>query len=233
MFWQTIARLEGQLNAQHATIEAFAIERDFLKSQSGTERRKREETERINADLQKRVSIPELRRSDMDFCASEINSLYIATHKWSSVCSDICSFLTNVNVAQVDRAYDEANSSSGRSTLSLEISEDRRRMKEATLTRLQDDISSLNRKLEALQDENTTIRSKATREVTKARHDIDNLKADLDSLRKERDDIDNKHKTTIHKLQTTSAADKTRILQLEKVIFCDFFTNSLLPLCEA
>ncbi len=54
--FQTIYRLERQLNAQQANLEGFGMERDFLKSQIQAEKRKREDVERTNADLQKRVS---------------------------------------------------------------------------------------------------------------------------------------------------------------------------------
>jgi hypothetical protein len=107
--------------------------------------------------------------------------------------------------------------------LNLELSEEKRRIKDTSLARLQDEVSSTNRKYEALQEEMTKLKNKCSRDVTRAKHEVDNIKADLETATREKSDVEQKLNSQIRKLQATTTTDRSRILELEKV---DFLTTT-------
>ena len=104
------------------------------------------------------------------------------------------------------------------STLSLEISEEKRKTKDQTLNRVRDDLAAAKSKVGALEDELDKQKQKSSREYSRLKAEYDNFKSETSIL--ERSHKENEFKVQNQLLQANNAlaTEQSRIAELEKAL---------------
>ena len=106
----------------------------------------------------------------------------------------------------------------------MELSEEKRRSKDATLSSLRDKLTESKLKIEHLDDELAKQTQKAARDYSRIKHELENVKAERDIAQKDRKELEERIIVQNNKLQSqisqleTKASEVQRVCKLKRTI---------------